>query len=368
MVTPLGVKIGILQVAPYTPHKPLGGAEAVADEIARGLSDRYDVCVFHGFDRGRSGQSRRFSDTLHSLTAFPITDVARHHGILNGEVQDKVWKRMEECRVMIGFERIMRDCPTRIKYAVLGGICYSHCDEIIHSGCWDRLIVPSAFLYDEVAARRRDLIHKVSVISNGVDQAIFCARPPGLNRPVSTRVDVVIPSRPDSGKGFKRALALANASRSRGLSITIHCFEQESFLGPTTFYEDLQADADGLDLVLHPWVDRREMPSVYWSGDLTLCLGDLPEGFGMTVIESISCGTPVLATPVGFLTGILPPSHGLFYHHENKLDQATVERFHELVTVGREDCYQRGIRYISNHYSSAAMMSAYQALIEEDVQ
>jgi glycosyltransferase involved in cell wall biosynthesis len=50
-----------------------------------------------------------------------------------------------------------------------------------------------------------------------------------------------------------------------------------------------------------------ELPIAYQAADLTLVPSQALEGFGLTVVESLACGTPVCATPVGGLPEILRP-------------------------------------------------------------
>jgi len=50
-----------------------------------------------------------------------------------------------------------------------------------------------------------------------------------------------------------------------------------------------------------------ELPFAYRAADLTIVPSQALEGFGLTVVESLACGTPVCATPVGGLPEILRP-------------------------------------------------------------
>jgi glycosyltransferase involved in cell wall biosynthesis len=50
-----------------------------------------------------------------------------------------------------------------------------------------------------------------------------------------------------------------------------------------------------------------ELPFAYQAADLTIVPSQALEGFGLTVVESLACGTPVCATPVGGLPEILRP-------------------------------------------------------------
>lgn len=49
------------------------------------------------------------------------------------------------------------------------------------------------------------------------------------------------------------------------------------------------------------------LPSHYQAADLSIVPSQSLEGFGLTAIESLACGTPVIVTPVGGLTEIIKP-------------------------------------------------------------
>ena len=54
-------------------------------------------------------------------------------------------------------------------------------------------------------------------------------------------------------------------------------------------------------------VPEADLPLAYRAADLTVMPTASLEGFGLSVIESLAAGTPVLATPVGGMLDILPP-------------------------------------------------------------
>jgi glycogen synthase len=50
-----------------------------------------------------------------------------------------------------------------------------------------------------------------------------------------------------------------------------------------------------------------DLPIAYRAADVSIVPSQALEGFGLTVVESLACGTPVCATPVGGLPEILSP-------------------------------------------------------------
>jgi glycosyltransferase involved in cell wall biosynthesis len=55
------------------------------------------------------------------------------------------------------------------------------------------------------------------------------------------------------------------------------------------------------------YVQESLLPAAYQAADISIVPSQSLEGFGLTTIESLACGTPVLVTPVGGLTEIVQP-------------------------------------------------------------
>lgn len=55
------------------------------------------------------------------------------------------------------------------------------------------------------------------------------------------------------------------------------------------------------------YVADEELPGLYQAADVTVMPTRALEGFGLATVESMACGTPVIATPVGGSTEILEP-------------------------------------------------------------
>ncbi|EDN71336.1 lipopolysaccharide 1,2-N- acetylglucosaminetransferase [Beggiatoa sp. PS] len=363
-------RIGFLIVPEFHLYHPLGGAEAILEQLVREFSHEYEVFVFHGIQTNEqcSYKRKQHNCQITSVGAFPITNTVRNHGVIQSElIFPKVYELLSSCHVLIQFERVLSLSATPIRYAVLGGTCYPHCKEVVESAAWERLILPSNFVYTDIISRWHIPRNQVSIIPNGLNLAEFNPGNFLTNTSESNKIIFIIPSRPDWGKGFELSFELARTCKRFNMDISVHCFQQKSLLELSTFYTDLCQCAKGLNLVLRPWVARNQMASVYREATMTLCLGDLPEGFGMTAIESIACGTPVLAKPLGFLKDMFPPKHGLFHFKENQSLNDIAKSLGNLVHVGRENCLLRGIPYIRENYSENVMTRKYRELIETDI-
>ena len=60
-------------------------------------------------------------------------------------------------------------------------------------------------------------------------------------------------------------------------------------------------------VIFHKWVEYSDIPSYYAIGQYTLFFSKLPETFGLTLLNSAICGTPVISFGYGALPEIIPP-------------------------------------------------------------
>jgi glycosyltransferase involved in cell wall biosynthesis len=74
---------------------------------------------------------------------------------------------------------------------------------------------------------------------------------------------------------------------------------------------DLEQQATELGLNEHArllgFLPDKQLPIAYQAADLSVMPSQSLEGFGLAVLESLACGTPVLCTPVGGMPEILEP-------------------------------------------------------------
>lgn len=92
------------------------------------------------------------------------------------------------------------------------------------------------------------------------------------------------------------------------------------------------------------------LPLAYQAADLTVMPSQSLEGFGLVLIESLACGTPVLCTPIGGMPEVIEPfSPDLIT--DSTEETAIAERLEELLTgkvsmPSREACRE----YASTHF------------------
>lgn len=99
-----------------------------------------------------------------------------------------------------------------------------------------------------------------------------------------------------------------------------------------------------------------QLPIAYQAANLTVMPSQSFEGFGLAIVESLACGTPVLCTPVGGMPEIL---QGFAPHLitdsitvdsiADKLEQAMLRK---IISPSREDCRNYAVQnYDWNHIS-----------------
>jgi glycosyltransferase involved in cell wall biosynthesis len=177
----------------------------------------------------------------------------------------------------------------------------------------DLLIAPSDYVResycDAVGAWLPGVRSRVITVRNGVDLERFSPRDSSTMRQrlgVQNAPLLLLAHRPEEAKGFGMALEICRRLATgefpdirllipRGTDTTIMPEVRE-------FYDRLElriADLGiGHNVIFLEWVSPEEMPAAYAAADITLCLGDIVEASSNVALESIACGTPVVASDV----------------------------------------------------------------------
>lgn len=93
--------------------------------------------------------------------------------------------------------------------------------------------------------------------------------------------------------------------------------------GPLT-NEIKRAEKNFLNLKYLGRVENNDLPNFYSAADLVVVPSLVDEGFGFVVMESVACGTPVLASKKGGLLDAVSPKTG-------KLVEPTIQNFKEAI-------------------------------------
>ena len=256
---------------------------------------------------------------------------------------------------------------------------FSYSTEVdsVFSLCWDSLVVPSPYLKRciNVYFGRNSWIgtpRPISVIPLPVDTKCF-KRVDGTEILKRLSVDrrkkiFIFPHRPDPDKGFMVALdALKYALHQEKNLLLLIPMPPESVksvrVRESEFFRNLidEVKKRGIEehVIFHPWIDYSEMPKYYSIADYCLALSTLPEGFGLSMLQPVSCLTSVISTPAGAVSDLLPVNNGITFVPFNSPEMVG----NELLKVPRVEYAQKGREYITKNYDIDIVLSAYQNLL-----
>lgn len=174
----------------------------------------------------------------------------------------------------------------------------------------DRVVVLSSYSAAQVRAAHPGVAGEVRVVPGGVNTVRFS--PDGGPDPARARLG--IPG------GRPLLLAVRNLVPRMGLDnlldampTVIRALPEARLIiaGDGPLREDLQAHARRLGLGERVrfvgFVPEDRLPDHYRAADLVVMPSRALEGFGLTTVEALACGTPVVGTPVGATPEILTP-------------------------------------------------------------
>jgi glycosyltransferase involved in cell wall biosynthesis len=194
---------------------------------------------------------------------------------------------------------------------------------------------------------------KIHVIPGGVDTKRFCAN---LSRE-QARQNLDWPL--DSFTLFTSRRLVKRV----GLDVLLNAFtkvksaypEVRLFIaGKGPQQDSLKQQVSALDLENHVeflgYLPDELLPVAYQAADLTVMPSQSLEGFGLVLLESLACGTPVLCTPIGGMPEVLNP----FFPElitESAQETAIAERLIDFMAgkirlPSRSECRE----YAANHF------------------
>lgn len=176
----------------------------------------------------------------------------------------------------------------------------------------DLLVAPSEYIRQAFLDATRGWLpgveHRVTAIRNGVDLDRFRRVDPTTMRAelgVGQDPILLFPHRPEAEKGIEMALELClrlNATGTRVRLVIPRGTDVMLLPEARTFYDGVEARAAALGVgshvVLCDWVTPERMPELYAAAAVTLCLGNIVEASSNSALESLACGTPVVASAI----------------------------------------------------------------------
>jgi glycosyltransferase involved in cell wall biosynthesis len=148
----------------------------------------------------------------------------------------------------------------------------------------------------------------IHVVPAGIDSTRFT--PSGTECP-SGPVRILLTGRmDDQRKGYQSFRDGIQILKNRGLDI-------EALVTDTR--------TTGSDSLIHStgWISYQNLPSLYQSVDIVVCPSIWPEPFGMTALEGMASGLPVVASRIGgFQTSVVDGETGFHYSPGNAQEMA----------------------------------------------
>jgi len=178
----------------------------------------------------------------------------------------------------------------------------------------DRIFVPSAWVARALSASLRVPPDKISVIHNGVDTQLFQRR-----KDTSDLGKYGIPDEGDVVQfvgrcsPIKGILTLVQAAPKvlRELPKTKFVFvgvQPTGGISQVSYYGKILQDVHALGItdscIFLPFLNQVDLPDFYSRASITV-IPSIKEAFAQTAVESLACGTPVVASRVGGLPEIL---------------------------------------------------------------
>jgi glycosyltransferase involved in cell wall biosynthesis len=149
------------------------------------------------------------------------------------------------------------------------------------------VIVPYGVTRDEIVKSLKGTASRVHVVNYGVDHATYYPRPELARKP-------------------RQVLYIGEVSRSKGVDVLIKAFQRvklsvpdaELIIGGKTnkdqpLLEELSRELGVKDVTFKGFIPEEELATYY--STTTLMVFPSRYGFGLSVLEAMACGTPVVA-------------------------------------------------------------------------
>jgi glycosyltransferase involved in cell wall biosynthesis len=345
----------------------LGGAQLIMRELLLGFAQAgLEVTVLcpesDRTDLLRLNSNLRVLPKLKQVANRPLFPYERTHNwrqvAVHAEQADVIWTLDDALPLQL----------PRPVVLTLDQFSYREEMESLLSLTWDVLIVSSRYLWEIAQAIVGPKFWEgeppaIELIPYAIDTDFFSPVDPtdlrsrlGLS---AAEPYLLFPHRPDPDKGFDVALKVLRALRDRRQDYKLLVPMNPAYKSDIRYYNSLRAKAEkmGIDshLIFHRWVSLSDLPAYFSLAAWTLVLGSFPEGFGLTPVQSVSCGTPVISTRAGALGELFPPGHGVYYVPFHAVEEVVSNLEHRplLQEMGRGRAFVKKIysieRLVESH-------------------
>ena len=232
----------------------------------------------------------------------------------------------------------------------------------------DRIVAPTDTEKNYLTSLLDAPVDKIVIIPCGVNQTLFAPVPreearTALRLPLNERLILYV-GRIEPLKGLDLILdALAWLSKTFPVKLAIAGGDDPGSAEMQAVYEKIAADHLEGAVFFAGRVDQQHLPLYYCAADV-LAVASRYESFGLVALEALSCGTPVVSTPVGGMasviqqgkTGFVTAAQGYAQALENVLDQAG--RFEK-----QQMAISRSVAHLSWERIGRAVLDVYAGLV-----
>jgi glycosyltransferase involved in cell wall biosynthesis len=137
--------------------------------------------------------------------------------------------------------------------------------------------------------------HFIDTVYNGIDLAKFPFDAKGADQLVAVGRMVAV-------KGHDIAIA---AAKQAGMSLTFATWINDAIVQSSYYKEKIEPFVDGKNIIVHSLMQGASLASAYQQAKALVFPIQWEEPFGLVMIESMSCGTPVIAYNRGSVAEIV---------------------------------------------------------------
>lgn len=130
------------------------------------------------------------------------------------------------------------------------------------------------------------------------------------------------------------------------------------------FEEVIKPEIDTTQISFHGECSREDMAELYGNALATLYPITWHEPFGLVMIESMACGTPVVAYDMGAVPEVVQDKKTGFVIPKEKGVQGLVKALAAIDTISRQECR----RHVETHFTDTRMVDGYEEIYKRLVQ
>jgi len=129
-------------------------------------------------------------------------------------------------------------------------------------------------------------------------------------------------------------------------------------------YKFIQTEKNQYNITLHPWITPDHLPN-YLNDIKLIVLPSKKEGLPNIMLEAMACGTPVLATPVGAIPGVIQDEVTGFIMENNTPECIAQNVIRALNHPDLERIAERGRQYVEKNYSFKETLKRWENILEK---